>query len=202
MRIDEVIVNKDVNEAPVGYAQRAMNFAQSKIGTAGSRAKGQGKRDVANLANGMNVDIQKLVGQTGADDIQSQQFKDLLQTYFKEKGYKPAVVTKAMKDYDTLISKGQGKPMSFKLMGGKGGIFDKFLLKFAQQAMVDGVPTKAADLNGDGKPDIGGGAGGGEGGGSTPGSPEAQAIAAVDKLADSQKQAIIQHLTGGQPKTA
>ena len=68
--------------------------------------------------------------------------------------------------------------------------------------MVDGVPTKAADLNGDGKPDIGGGAGGGAGGGSTPGSPEAQAIAAVDKLADSQKQAIIQHLTGGQPKTA
>ena len=104
-----------------------------------------------------------------------------------------------MKEYETTIGKNNPtKPASLKKMGGKGGVFDSFLLKFAQQAMIDGVPTKAADINGDGKPDIGGGAGGG----TAPGSPEAKAIAAVDKLADSQKQAIIQHLTGGQPKTA
>lgn len=198
MRIDEVIVNKDVNEAPVGAFQRAGNFLQSKIGTAGSRARGQGKRDVATLANGMNAEIQKLVGQTGIDDLQSEQFKELLKTYFQDKGYKPAVVTKAMKDYDTLISKGQGKPMSFKALGGKGGIFDKFLLKFAQQAMADGVPTKAADVDGDGTPDIGGGAGGDP----KMGQPEKAAVDAVAKLSQSQKEAILRALTGDQPKTA
>lgn len=198
MRIDEVIVKKDVKEAPVGLVGRASNFVQSKIGTAGRRAKYQGKRDVATLANGMNTEIQKLVGQTGVDDLQSEQFKELLTTYFQDKGYKPAVITKAMKDYETLISKGQGKPMSFKALGGKGGIFDKFLLKFAQQAMADGVPTKAADVDGDGTPDVGGGAGGDP----KMGQPEKAAVAAVAKLSQSQKEAILRALTGDQPKTA
>ena len=198
MRIDEVIVKKDVKEAPVGLVGRASNFVQSKIGPAGRRAKYQGKRDVATLANGMNTEIQKLVGQTGVDDLQSEQFKELLTTYFQDKGYKPAVITKAMKDYETLISKGQGKPMSFKALGGKGGIFDKFLLKFAQQAMADGVPTKAADVDGDGTPDVGGGAGGDP----KMGQPEKAAVAAVAKLSQSQKEAILRALTGDQPKTA
>lgn len=198
MRIDEVIVKKDVKEAPVGLVRRGLNFAQSKVGTAGRRAKYQGKRDVATLANGMNAEIQKLVGQTGVDDLQSEQFKELITKYFQDKGYKPAVVTKAMKDYETLISKGQGKPMSFKSLGGKGGIFDKFLLKFAQQAMTDGVPTKAADVDGDGTPDVGGGAGGDP----KMGQPEKAAVAAVAKLSQSQKEAILRALTGDQPKTA
>ena len=165
MRIDEVIDER----APVGIFKRAGNFLQSKIGTAGSKAKGQGKRQVAAIANKINVDIQKLMGQQGMDEANmlTDAFFEVFKKYAMSKKYTSAQIKHAEDEFKEAQKKhspdGVDKMASIIAGGGKKGIFDKIILSFAQNAMATGLPTAAADVDGDGKPDVG-----------SDGSPDAQ----------------------------
>lgn len=205
MRIDEVIVN----EAPVGLGQRAMNFVQSKIGTAGSKARGQGKRDTATLANNLNTKMQQelakrgLTPKTGEGALEAfdPEYASGVIKYlgqFFDKGLMNTMSKAFTKEWQALNDKsGQGEAYT---------LTDKFIMDLYQNSLksnkpITGIANPTDQTGGDGA-GAGAGASAGGGAGAAPGTPEAQAIAAVDKLADSQKQAIIQHLTQGQPKTA
>jgi hypothetical protein len=98
MRIDEVIVN-DVNEAPVGMMKRATNFVQSKIGTAGSRARGAGKREAATSANEISLTLQKELGRVDPVFYQKPQENKTgyIQTVGKllAKKFDPSIITAA-----------------------------------------------------------------------------------------------------------
>lgn len=152
MRIDEVI-----QEAPVGMLKRAGNFLGSKIGTAGSKARAQGRRDTAAIANNANVEIQKLMGQQGMtnDSYFSPEFEELLRDYFQSKKVPQKSIVAMLGTFTQMKNKvapgGNPKPASLKAMGGKGGAFDKWLLDVAP-TLAKVIPANV-DTDGDGKPD-------------------------------------------------
>lgn len=173
MRIDEVIVN----ENPVGYMQRALNFGQSKLGvTRDQRARGQGKRDTAQIANNVSAEVSQKVGQAGIDikdmnQVLSQNYKDLVLGVLKDMGFAPEFQTLYTKEWDKLLGRGSKymddtgeipKTNSVQAAGGAQKIVDQVLLNMVKQASISGLVGKLQDGDGDGKPDQpqgGGGAG-------------------------------------------
>lgn len=173
MRIDEVI-----QEAPVGYGQRLKNFAQSKIGlTRDSRARGQGARDVSQIANNVSAEVNQKVGQAGIDindmnQVLSQKYKDLVLVVLKDMGFAPEYATLYTKEWEKLLGRGSKymddtgkipKTNSVKAAGGAQKLADQVLLNMLQQAAQSGLIFKRPDSDGDGKPDVG-----------SDGSPDAQ----------------------------
>ena len=174
MRIDEVIVD----EAPVGYGQRLKNFAQSKIGlTRDIRARGQGKRDVSQIANNVSAEVNQKVGQAGIDikdmnQVLSQNYKDLVLSVLKDMGFAPEYATLYTKEWEKLLGRGSKymddtgeipKSNSVIAAGGAQKLVDQVLLNMVQQASKSGLVSKLPDSDGDGKPDQpqGGGSPGG-----------------------------------------
>ncbi len=153
MRIDEVI-----QEAPVGAGQRFLNFVGSKNPfSAQGRARAQGRRDTAAIANNANLEIQKLMGQQNLDNKSyfSPEFEELLQNYFLSKKVPQQSIDDMLGTFrqqkNKLAPDGQAKPASLKKMGGKGGVFDKWLLSITP-TLAKVIPANV-DTDGDGKPD-------------------------------------------------
>ena len=191
MRIDEIIVNDKsvVNEAPVGLMKRAGNFLQSKIGlTKDMRARGQGKRDVSQIANNISTKVNQKVGQAGIDNkdmnqMLSQDYKDLVLGVIKEIGMAPEFAKVYDQEWNKLLGQGSKymddtgkipKTNSVQAAGGAQKLVDQVILNTVQQASkIPGLINNLPDADGDGEPDQpkGGGAGGGGAGGGGAGQP-------------------------------
>lgn len=163
MRIDEV-----VQEAPVGMIQRGLNFAQSKIGSADFRARGQGKRDVADVANTTSAKINRAVGQAGidvrnAEEVLSNQYLKIVTNYFKAEGLDPKFSklytqewNKVMKELFTPLDPTKPDEKKVKEKDGHKKIVDSILVNTIQQAYKQGLIGALPDVrdaDGDGKPD-------------------------------------------------
>ena len=160
MRIDEVI-----QEAPVGYGQRIKNFAQSKLGfTRDMRARGQGQRDVAQIANNVSAEISQKVGQAGInvkDDNQvlSQDYTDLVLGVIKDMGFAPEFQKLYTQEREKILKPfmdATGKNIDSNKIRAKGGakkVTDQALLNMVQMASKSGLVNKFPDTDGDGKPD-------------------------------------------------
>ena len=164
MRIDEV-----VQEAPVGMIQRGLNFAQSKIGSADFRARGQGKRDVADVANTTSAKINRAVGQAGIDDesakeVLSDQYLKIVTNYFKAEGLDPKFSKLYTQEWKKVIPGKFFDPKNplepddnkVKAAGGQQKIVDSILVTTIQQAYKQGLIGALPDVrdaDGDGKPD-------------------------------------------------
>ncbi len=196
MRIDEVIVD----EAPVGYGARFGNFVQSKLGvTKDQRARGQGKRDVSQIANNVSAEVNQKVGQVGIDvkdmnQVLSQDYKDLVVGVLKNMGFDPKFATLYTKEWEKLLGKGSkymddtGEiPVMNPVMaaGGAQKLVDQVLLNMVQQASKSGLISKLPDSDGDSKPNQpqGGGSQGGMGDANKVNNNAAGAVQnALDKL--------------------
>ena len=160
MRIDEVI-----QEAPVGYGQRIKNFAQSKLGfTRDMRARGQGQRDVAQIANNVSAEISQKVGQVGIDvrkddQVLSQDYTDLVLGVLKDMGFAPEFQKLYTQEREKILKPfmdATGKNIDSNKIRAKGGakkVTDQALLNMVQMASKSGLVNKFPDTDGDGKPD-------------------------------------------------
>lgn len=159
MRIDEVI-----QEAPVGLVQRGIDFAKSKVGSRDSKARAQGRRDVAQIANNVSAEISQKVGLAGInvkDDNQvlSQDYTDLVLSVLKDMGFAPEFQKLYTQEREKILKPfmdATGNSIDSNKVRAKGGakkVTDQALINMVQMASKSGLIKKFPDTDGDGKPD-------------------------------------------------
>tara|TARA_R110002074_G_scaffold1369_4_gene8116 strand:- start:21711 stop:22283 length:573 start_codon:yes stop_codon:yes gene_type:complete len=188
MRIDEVIVN----EKPVGMLGKMGNFIQRNVGTAASKARGQGKTQQATMANQLHKDLNVELGKRqispttfkrGGDPEETKQYTTAVLNYLS-RSFDPALIKKLGTAYVNSVKD------KADAGGWKGGNTRGQVLSKATDLLINELITGSLKNN---LPI------GGDATGDTPnnmGSEEQQAVAAVAKLSKEAQQAIKDALNG------
>jgi len=188
MRIDEVIVN----EKPVGMLGEMGNFIQRNVGTAASKARGQGKTQQATMANQLHKDLNVELGKRqispttfkrGGDPEETKQYTTAVLNYLS-RSFDPALIKKLGTAYVNSV-KDKADAGGWKSGNTRGQVLCKATNPLINE-LITGSLKNNLPIGGDAT-------------GDTPnnmGSEEQQAVAAVAKLSKEAQQAITDALNG------
>jgi hypothetical protein len=188
MRINDIVLETKIAEAPQGMLKRAGLGIMSKFGS----DKATGKLETGKIANALMRDFNRFLGQTKLEPD-----ADAVLRFLQSKGY-PSDGAKSILDQE--VSKAPSGPMGGGPMGKMAGAaMDK--LKSLGQGGTENPQTQnkidptmgepGADADGDGKPDVAGGM-----------SKAGQDAATAASANGPDSPANLQRLAGNAPKDA
>ena len=188
MRIDEVIVN----EKPVGMLGKMGNFIQRNVGTAASKARGQGKTQQATMANQLHKDLNVELGKRqispttfkrGGDPEETKQYTTAVLNYLS-RSFDPALIKKLGTAYVNSV-KDKADAGGWKGGNTRGQVLSKatdLLINELITGSINNILPIGVDATGYTTNNLG--------------SEEQQAVAAVAKLSKEAQQAIKDALNG------